>query len=301
MGNFRFTLDPKTSKDVCPNCGKKEYVRYIDTHLYGQYLPYEYGRCERKYNCGYYNNPYKAGYHLDAPENYGYVPAPLPPPKEPSLIDNDLMKATLKEYERNNFIAFLFSMFDYHKVKEAREKYKIGTSRHWAGSTIFWQIRQNGDVRAGKVILYDLYTGKRVKDGFSRISWVHKILKLEEFELRQCLFGEHLIDEMPESEIGIVESEKTAVIASIHYPDVLWLASGGLKNLTSEKFIPLRHRNVTLFPDSGSYIDWKNKADAIQRSFDEIQISVSADLELYCKEHSLPNNYDLADHILSCL
>ena len=42
-------------------------------------------------------------------------------------------------------------------------------------------------------MLYDPTTGKRVKEPFNHISWVHKVIKQPEFELKQCLFGEHLL------------------------------------------------------------------------------------------------------------
>ena len=62
MSNYKYILDKSSKKYVCPQCNKKRFVRYIDTET-KEYLPNEFGTCDRLINCGYGNNPYKAGYH----------------------------------------------------------------------------------------------------------------------------------------------------------------------------------------------------------------------------------------------
>src|SRR5690606_29621803 len=57
----RFTLDPSSRKYHCPGCGKREFVKYIDRHT-GNYLPDQYGRCDRENNCTYFLDPYNDGY-----------------------------------------------------------------------------------------------------------------------------------------------------------------------------------------------------------------------------------------------
>jgi hypothetical protein len=46
------------------------------------------------------------------------------------------------------------------------------------------------EIRSGKIMVYDSSTGNRDK---AKNSWVHRVLKLDEFDLNQCLFGSHLI------------------------------------------------------------------------------------------------------------
>ena len=53
-----------------------------------------------------------------------------------------------------------------------------------------------------------------------------------------------------ETPVAVVEAEKTAVILSELYPGCLWLAAGGLYELTAVKLFPLRGRRIILFPDT---------------------------------------------------
>jgi hypothetical protein len=69
-------------------------------------------------------------------------------------------------------------------------------------------------------------TGKRIKEPFNHINWAQKVLKEPEYELKQCFFGEQLIDKS--KPVAIVESEKTAVIASGYLPQFIWLAAGSI-------------------------------------------------------------------------
>jgi len=47
---------------------------------------------------------------------------------------------------------------------------------------------------------------------------VHSILEIPKYNLKQCLFGLHLLNENLK-QVAIVESEKTALIMSIEFPN----------------------------------------------------------------------------------
>ena len=57
----RYNFEKGSKKHYCPKCSKKRFVKYIDTQS-GEYLPKQYGRCDRESKCGYFLNPYKHGY-----------------------------------------------------------------------------------------------------------------------------------------------------------------------------------------------------------------------------------------------
>jgi hypothetical protein len=157
-----------------------------------------------------------------------------PQPKPVSIIPVEVFKASLKAHETNYFVKFLIGLFGVEVASQLVSRYFIATSKHWNGATVFWQIDTRGKVRTGKIMLYSPITGKRVKNLEPPVYWVHKALKQPEFELRQCLFGEHLLIDKTKP-VAIVESEKTAVIASIYLPQFVWVAVGSLTNLNAEK------------------------------------------------------------------
>ena len=57
----RYILEKGSKKHHCPDCNKKAFVLYIDTET-GDYLPEQYGRCDRESKCSYHLNPYLDGY-----------------------------------------------------------------------------------------------------------------------------------------------------------------------------------------------------------------------------------------------
>jgi len=77
--------------------------------------------------------------------------------------------------------------------------------------------------------------------------------------LQQCFFGEHLLTLYPDKTVAIVESEKSALIASAVFPILIWLAAENLNEISLEKCQILKGRNVTLFPDLGGYTKWTEK------------------------------------------
>ena len=94
------------------------------------------------------------------------------------------------------------------------------------------------------ILLVDSETGHRIKDESKpgRINWVYAVMKRtgmlpQEWELPQCLFGEHLLLEHSGIPVALVESEKMAVICSGLIPRYLWLASGGMQQINQEKFM----------------------------------------------------------------
>ena len=217
-------------------------------------------------------------------------------PKLVSFIPVELFKSSLNlaAYESNHFVQYLIELFGAEVAGEQVSRYFIATSKHWKGATVFWQIDAQGNVRTGKIMLYSPTTGKRVKEPRAHINWVHKALKQPEFELRQCLFGEHLLIDKTKP-VAIVESEKTAVIASVYLPQFIWLAVGSLTNLNAEKCSILKGRTVTLFPDLNGFDNWSNKAKELSHVANFV---VSDILERKATEDERKQGLDLADYLI---
>lgn len=114
-------------------------------------------------------------------------------PPAPSFIEPEIMRQSLKLYQTNKLFQFLSFHFGQEATEELMLRYHVGTSKHWPGATVFWQVDISGRVRTGKVMLYNSENGRRIKEPHNYITWVHSLLKKDNFNLRQCLFGEHLL------------------------------------------------------------------------------------------------------------
>lgn len=290
----KFTFERPGSRHTCPSCGhRREFTRYVDLET-GELLPDHVGRCNRQDKCGYH---YSASDYLRDNQIKGfsrpYVAAPIRITRpEPSFLPWSLLDASIGDRGENFFLEWLSGMFPSDTVSSLVSRYNLGTAlRPWKGSVIFWQVDVNGNVRTGKVMLYNPNTGKRVKTPIDHFSWIHSLLskagKVSDFHLQQCFFGEHLIKGA--DRIAIVESEKTAILASVYFSRFTWIASGGLCNLTREKARVLAGKQVYLFPDKGCYNEWSKRANEI-REF--ARVEVSDYLELMDDK---PTGYDLAD------
>lgn len=181
---------------------------------------------------------------------------------KPSFHDYELVKQSGRGFKQNNFVQFLKTLFTEVEVKNAILKYLIGTSKFWKGATIFWQIDKHQRVRHGKVMLYNAEAGNRKKnqDGKAFITSVRSILKLKNFNLNQCLFGLHLINESNQKTIALIESEKSAIIMSIFKPEYIWVATGMKGGFKFETLEPIKDYKIIAFPDKSEFKDWEDKA-----------------------------------------
>jgi hypothetical protein len=308
MNKYKYILEPYTgirSRYECPRCRKKhEFARYIVKET-GNYLGTDVGKCNRDINCGYHYPPKKffsdnneSNCRLNLKEKNLNIVQPENKTKGDSIsfIPKIIFKSSLANYRHNHFVNFLFDLFGEARSEKLIKKYYIGTSDHWNGATIFWQIDKLNRVRAGKIMLYNRQTGKRIKEPFNHVSWIHKKIGNDNFNLKQCLFGEHLLNGNNKP-IGLVESEKTAIIANVYLPEFLWLACGSLSNLNLERCRILSNKSVFLFPDLKGYKKWEQKSIEI-RKYMNCKISVSDFLEKNASENEKNAGLDIADYLI---
>lgn len=356
MEVFKYSLDKSSTKHICPNCNKKKFVLYINT-VSGEYLPPDYGRCDREQNCGYHkapqrgkraylisflaltsisakaakitdlngvisivptsqifeqnkNNCFISEWYLKS-SNINYLTCSskyfntdndivinsvthVKKPKqiESSFHDLELLnKMFLNNPVTDNLTTYLKSKFDKNDVDKAILNYfGTGTNHFWSNATVFWQIDNKEKIRGAKIMLYNKYTGKRIKEPYNHINWLHKAIKEPNYNLNQCLFGLHLIKENSQKNIAIVESEKTALIMSMFIPDYIWLATGSKSNFKFELLEPLKNRNCFAYPDKGEFDKWQSVANELK--IKGFNIAVSELLE----QTSFNNGFDLADY-----
>ncbi len=95
--------------------------------------------------------------------------------------------------------------------------------------------------------------------------------------------------------MAIVESEKTAIIASAFMPDFIWLATGSLNNLSADKCAVLKGRKVVLFPDLNAFDKWSAKAKELAHI---TSFLVSDLLERNASDAERRDGLDIADYLL---
>ena len=300
--NHRFKLEPYKgvgSRHTCPECKHKRcFSRYIDTEEHIRF-PEHVGRCDREQKCGYHFTPKE--YFEQNPERqtqtYERIARPVPPPLPTGYIDATLVERSMNRYRENRLFQFLTSQLGESEALRLMRLYRVGTANHWQGATVFWQTDTQDRVRTGKIMLYNPTTGKRIKEPHNHITWVHSILHKEGFNLRQCFFGEHLLPTDTAKSVAIVESEKSALIASSYLPQYIWIASGGKNGcFRDENLSVLRGRNVILFPVLGATEDWASKIPTMQRM--GITVKLFDYLEQNTTEKQRAEGFDIADFLL---
>ena len=295
MEEHRFQLEKGGVKHPCPACHQMRLVRYVDSFT-GEPVADEVGRCDRESSCGYHLRP-REYFHLTG-KNFFDIPKPArkpqiePEPVQPSFIDIKIMQASMSRYNENNFCRWLVSVFGEDRAFELTAAYNIGTSKYWAGSCVFWQVDKYGQIRTGKIMRYNAETGRRVKDLRNPITWVHSVMKVQPYHLQQCLFGEHILSMESDKPVAVVESEKTAIVASGFVPGFVWLATGGKTSKLKEKLQAVAGRKVKLYPDLMAFDDWRKVAAGLPG------VTVSDILERRASEADRAAGLDLADYLL---
>lgn len=295
--NSRFVLDHKSKKVACPNCKQDGVFRMYKDRSNNSNLTPHVGICERINSCQY---SYTALQWLKDGGKIDEVNVKLPPPKMKVSTWRcpDNVVAATQHYEGNSFVTWLASIVGWDVALSAMKMYRIGTypagkhHPHLTGSMVYWQIGRDGKPRSGKIIQYG-QDGKRVKSMGSQ--WIHSVItgkSMDELGCTQCLFGEHLIYDRPDADVCVVESEKSAIICSIFYPDKIWVATGGSHGLTVERCMPLQGGNVWLFPDVGMYAEWSSKALDVEVMCERLVVSDILEAA------GLEDGSDLADYLI---
>lgn len=302
---YRYHLDKSSHKAVCPSCHRRRFVLYLD----GDNKPLDaaVGRCDRQDNCGYHMSPSMFFRKNRETEGGGVTHSAggfsnnsLSVPPRPDYIDDSIVRSTLRHYDRNCLVGWLWSRFSHLMSREAFDEvlqdYRVGTSSLWGGATVWWQIDSQGRARTGKVMAYDPSTGKRVKEPHSLMTWVHTLLKdrYPGFRMRQAYFGQHRIAMLPDATVWMAESEKAALIIALvlraggEYEHFVPVACGGCSGLDISyeaqndpynRIRSLYGRRVTLLPDQGQYANWAAKTEALEQYVDRVWISRNLDCD----------------------
>lgn len=167
-----------------------------------------------------------------------------------------------------NYVKFIQTLFPNkpNAVKQMIEDYEIvGFSD---GKTAFLRKDADGQVRAGTISDFDSVTGREIRS----VSFPDDIsLKIEHD--KKFIFGENLLEKYPNKLTAIVESEKTAILASVSMPRWNWLALGQITNLLDMDLNRFKDRGMILFPDGAQFFQWREISENL--SIKGIKVSVS--------------------------
>ena len=295
----------RKSRHKCPKCEDNfSFAYYLDGNT-NQIINKSVGRCNHESSCGYHYTPKQ--FFIDNPtikESLQVRSRATCVKVIEKPIGTIPFKYVVKSASyKNDFIYFLCGLIDRYSlesptIERLMNDYALGSAKD--GSIIYWQIDIQGRVRTGKVMKYNRNTGKRIKD-ISGINWVHSLMKKqgilpEDYNLQQCLFGEHLLKMYPNKTIALVEAEKSALIGSVCFPEYTWLATGGKSQLSIDKLKVLKGRTVIMFPDVDGYEQWKKKAEELE------SVGINAIVSDVLEKNSTPedrnNKIDLADWLI---
>ena len=298
--DYRYKLESlritgqRQHKFQCPQCGKKKcFVRYVDTRRNLRYVADNVGKCDHQHSCGYHYTP--SEYYRDnrqdsepAPDTeHRFEPKPLPP-FQPMPMDyvvrSHSMRSTFWQWLSTSVAQRLSLTAE--QLQRVFHDYLLGATRK--GHVIFWQIDGKGRVHGGHIMQYRPDGHRDGYQGWTHPQLIRQGLLPLDWQLYQCLFGEHLLPLRPEARVCLVESEKTAVVMSACQPQHLWLATAGSGGLSPERLACLAGRRVTVFPDSGCYEKWNT----------HMQLTKGIDYNISRRLEAWPPNTDLCDLLL---
>ncbi len=301
-----------SSRHTCPACERPRcFTLYIDDN--GNALHPTVGRCDHESSCGYHRTPRQ--YFRENPDSRNTQPHCHPERSEgsfhrphrhgrldrpsPGIIPPALIPPPSGD---NHLITYLKTLLPSSAIDRIIADYRLASTPDQA--IIFLQIDKAGQCRTGKIMQYNPNTGHRIKDPNmpGRINWIHTTLKRKkllpkDWQLTQCLFGEHLLSSDQDKTVALVESEKTAIISSALMPQYTWLATGGKSGLTAERLASLKGRKIIVFPDVDAFKDWQQKIF----TFPHLDIRISRLLEDNATPADREAHIDLADWLIKYL
>lgn len=244
-----------------------------------------------------------------------------PPIEYAPFIPAQMVEATESRVTESNLFVWLAGEFGDEAAMMAMRRYRVGATKHTDGrgyrAASLPYINTSGNCVDCKIFHIDPITGSRKtapalmswtdregKEQELRSTWALAELKKNDKPRKWCNFGDHLLQDNPTAAVCVVESEKTALVASIVYPSRLWIAVGSKNNLNPERCAPYRGREIIIYPDRDNIKDKPRKSGiGIEKGWETLarelaQAGFSVRIDRTVERHHGEINDDIADLIL---
>lgn len=335
--DYRFVLLKSSKKAICPACGKRSMVQYIDNKE-NKLLPSQYGRCDHESKCGYYLNPYHDGYSKqiwdDENQFVGqttrptYRPHTQPEPKKSEIyfMPEEILYKTEDNYNLNTFIQNLYKNipypFEIDDIAKVIQIYHLGTISQGIrkGAITFPFIDSNEKIRTIQVKNFDDTNHTTATDFLHSMlerhytseakplpEWLKKYKENEKYV--SCLFGEHLLNMFPTNKIALVEAPKTAIYGTMYFghpqnkENFIWLAVYNKSSFSLDKVKALKGRSIAVFPDlskdGSTFKEWSEKSMKYEKELPGTRFVVSDLMEKIATDTDRQKGLDIADILIS--
>lgn len=230
----------------CSKCGHKTATPYHDNFTREAIKPNVFMKCSRQNSCGHDLRPERNN------EQQTYRIKERATTIQPNVLEKQIIQSCISN--PSLFSNFIAERYGIDAVARGLVHHQfVGAHPNDSSRTIFLQLDEEGRLRTGKIIGYRIEEGQLKRDRNCNPSWLHARHEgfiTKQHEATQTLFGMHQLQYRKKGPVFIVESEKTAVIAGIYRPDLIWMATGGATGLKSERLAPLHGRQIILVPDA---------------------------------------------------
>lgn len=187
-----------------------------------------------------------------------------------NYVSPDVLQGA-KAYDLNKCPLFrwMCTLFPEDRVKAVFDMYNVTTDSK--GAAVYWYVNGDGKICHDKRCYYG-EDGHRIKT-----LPMSRQFRIGDGYTEKPYFGSHLKGEVK----GIVEAEKTALLASL-YLGGIWYATGGKGNLRDVG-------NIPLYPDRDAEDSWSAKGDCVPWYQDWPECGEHSDLGDYI-EWKIKNN-----------
>lgn len=201
------------------------------------------------------------------------------PKKEPQYYSKSIAAAYVGQRFSNPLVSLLDKPQRHDVLNKVLLDYYIGT--YSDGAVMFWQIDQEYRFHRCKLMYYEADGHrKKVTNSKGKLEGVVSTMRIKlhrsaDIEPELCYFGQHLVSLYPNKPVAIVESEKTAIIASVVMPMFNWIATTSKSFFDSQRMLFLRNfkNGIVVYPDHDAYDEWADKIEFLKKVGFQIGIS----------------------------